>query len=507
MSLIIRKAYLAPQIMDNLTRPIGMDYLECKRDNHSDDYRDEKRRDNPGSIPSNTTHTTMLTNLQNSLCNDLTRGFINYSTQLVSDLAFAKSTNDVRLINDLALARSTNDSCFIGNFASTEKLPDEIVGTYSEDYNILYIHDIILKKLANQKINHLTSLRKQLIELKKQIMQPQTYIAREKALRTISELEEEIKQIESDKHIEKYENLTRGLLERYRKHGGKIKTITFEKEDKACNYLMDEETREHINIIEKYIEIAKDYIHIDLVRIYEYPTGVCIRCGTSVADVATNEDGIIICPNEECGVEHNSYAAIKVSKDNNRINTYTSTEDETIDNFLKAFVRYQGLESDRPDESLYEALDVEFAKYGRPSGAEIRKLPLNSRGRRGDTNHKMLLKALSDIRRSEYYEHVNLIGHIYWGWTLPNVGHLKERIIDKYNKTQKVFSQIPPEERCRESSPGTAYRLWRHLQLEGHQCYMDEFKIAEDPKSLNTHNRLWQLMCEGANDPDIRYIE
>ena len=117
----------------------------------------------------------------------------------------------------------------------------------------------------------------------------------------------------------------------------------------------------------------------------------------------------------------------------------------------------------------------------------------------------MLWTAISEIGHSAYYEDANLIGHLYWGWTLPNVMHHKETIISHYNKTQKVFYQIPPEERCRNSSLGTQYRLWRHLQLVGHECYMDEFKIAGNSESIRNHNRLWKLMCEGCNDPTINY--
>ena len=84
--------------------------------------------------------------------------------------------------------------------------------------------------------------------------------------------------------------------------------------------------------------------------------------------------------------------------------------------------------------------------------------------------------------------------------------HLKEKLIDKYNKTQKVFYQIPQCEKERNSSLGTQYRLWRHLQLESYQCYMDEFKIAENTDSLRIHNRLWKLMCDCCTDPDIYFI-
>jgi hypothetical protein len=198
----------------------------------------------------------------------------------------------------------------------------------------------------------------------------------------------------------------------------------------------------------------------------------------------------------------------KLSKDNSNSSGSNNVVDESIDNFIRAFIRYQGLQPrDHITQELFDQLDQYFIQNGRPIGENIRKLPLNKRGKRGDTNHKMLWTALSHINRSELYEDTNLIGHLYWGWTLNNIMHHKETIIAHYIKTQKVFYQIPQEERGRTSSLGTQFRLWRHLQLVGHECYQDEFKIAENAESMRTHNRLWALMCEGSNDPSIYYID
>ena len=66
--------------------------------------------------------------------------------------------------------------------------------------------------------------------------------------------------------------------------------------------------------------------------------------------------------------------------------------------------------------------------------------------------------------------------------------------------------KISIEQRYRISSLGTQYRLWRHLQLIGYPCEFGDFKIAENVDSIQTHHRLWKLMCDGANDPEIYYI-
>lgn len=387
-----------------------------------------------------------------------------------------------------------------------EDIPTKISGTYNEDYNIIYVDEIIRKKLLQERFTHLQGLKSRYRSLETLSMQPQTYLMRERTLETMKKILLEINQIESGERLRIYDKRVHHIISEYRRYNGKVKTVIFDIEEEDHYEELDNDVRYRISLIDKFLDIASEYIQIDIIRINNRPSDICSGCGTSLAKVPTNEEGTLRCPNPDCQTEHNVIIMAKLAKDGSRINTSSSTDDESIDNFLRAFIRYQGVQIDCPDESLYEELDEYFARHDRPSGEEIRKLPLNERGRRGDTNHKMLWNALSQIGRSKYYEDANLIGHLYWGWTLPNVMQHKETIISHYNKTQKVFCQIPPEERGRDSSLGTQYRLWRHLQVVGHECYMDEFKIAENSESLRTHNRLWRLMCEGANDSNIQYV-
>lgn len=385
-----------------------------------------------------------------------------------------------------------------------EDLPTKITGTYNENYNIIYVDEIIRKKLHQEKYNHLQGLKHRYKSLEAVTHKPQTYVMREKTLDEMRKIQTEVHQIETGTKIKIYDERVRQILIEYRKSGGKIKTVVFDVEAEEKYEEFGDEILDRLSLIDRFLDIAADYIEIDIIRINNRPADICAGCGLSLAKVATNDDDTQRCPN--CQTEQSVINLSKMAKDGARINSSGSTEDESIDNFIRAFIRYQGLQADRPDESLYDDLDAYFERHDRPYGEEIKTLPLNERGRRGDTNHRMLWTALSAIGRSEYYEDTNLIGHLYWGWTLPDVMHLKERIIAKYLKTQRVYYQIPPEERQRNSSLGTQYRLWRHLQMEGHECYMDEFKIAENPESIRTHHRLWRMMCEGSNDPEIYYI-
>lgn len=402
--------------------------------------------------------------------------------------------------------RYSSNSGTIKNYVK-EDLPEQIRGTYQEDYNICYVDDIICKKLQREKHETIPDLKKKYKKLETLSHTPQTHLERKNTLNEMEKLEKEIKLIETGEKLRIYKERVKNIISEYKRCRKSVKVIVFDEDEteENNNNEPDEEFAKRIGLIENYLEVAARYIDIDVIRTNVKSENICIGCGTSLANVATNSNGTIRCPNEDCRTEHDVLIVAKMTKDH--VTSVSNPQDESIDNFLRAFNRYQGLQSERPDESLYEQLDEYFISRGLPTGREVREMELNSRGRRGDTNHAMLRKALSKTKNSGYYEDVNLIAHIYWGWELPNVMHYKDIIISHYMKTQKVFYDISPQERGRTSSLGTQFRLWRHLQLVGHECYMDEFKIAENAESLRTHNKLWKMMCEGADDPNIRYIE
>jgi len=417
------------------------------------------------------------------------------------NIRLLKDDFGVQIMDTRMMVHKNNETILKNN----EIIPEKIRGKYREDYNIIYIDNIIKKKLEQEYYTKIPKLETKLNKLKIEYEKPQTYIIKKKIIDEIMEIECKIKEIKDKEIKRKYEERTEKIIEKYKKNKGDVKTIVFDIEDEKYKE-MDEKVKKRILIIEKYLEIAKDFLDIEIIRIDNKPKNRCKGCGEPLEDVPINDMGTIRCPNNECLTEHEVLIKTKSRKDGNRILSINNNDDESIENFMRAFNRYQGLQSDKPNNKLFEELDEYFIRHGRPIGEEIKKCKLNRRGRTGDTNHKMLWTALSQINRSEYYEDANLIGHMYWGWTLPNVMQYKEKIIQHYNKTQKVFYQIPIEERSRNSSLGTQYRLWRHLQMVGHECYIDEFKIAENAESLRTHDKLWRQMCKGTNDPEIQYI-
>ena len=252
-------------------------------------------------------------------------------------------------------------------------------------------------------------------------------------------------------------------------------------------------------VIDQYLKLAKKYIQINIVRTV-HQQNICLNCNTSLEENNSTE-GVIRC--HRC---HNEYQIINATKYTDNYNMQYINVENDDENFTKALMRYQGLQNN-PPKNLYTKLDVYFKERGFPDANMIRALPFDQRGKKGNTNKKMLCSALSSVGYANYYEDVNLIGHIYWDWKLPDLTAIKDTILKHYAVTQKSFYKIPSHVRQRISSLGTQYRLWRHLQLVGHICYMEDFKIAENNDSLQNHHRLWKMMCELSMDPEIYYID
>lgn len=356
-----------------------------------------------------------------------------------------------------------------------------IIGTYIDDYDINHIHDYIIKRLKAEK-DLLTSLSNQLSKLKEFEQRPLTLNTKRDIQQQIYTLSHQIDEVKDTSKLKTYLQQTENLLLSY----NKLKDSIY--------------TNKRLAIIDSYLTIAKKYTPIKLIRQTDHQS-CCINCKKPLPIDSAPMEHLVKC--EYCSNEHQM---ININYHQKYIKVQNINTDNDLENFIKALMRYQGLQN-KPPESIYSKLDQYFAERGLPLSQDIRSLPYNERGKKGDTNKEMLCQALAHIGCASYYEDVNLIGHIYWDWKLPNLSTLQDKIIRIYQLTQKAFYKIPPEQRFRISSLGTQFRLLKILELCGHICYYEDFKIAENNDSLQNHKRLWKMMCEIADDPEIYYID
>lgn len=405
--------------------------------------------------------------------------------------------------SDLLVTKPKNSSQSI----EIEALPQSINGVYTTDYNILHIDNLIRKILKQEKYTELPNLIVKSQEYSYLVNQSQTYVARVKTLELLEDTLQKINMINSGEKIRKYEESVKHILENYKKLRVNTKEIVFGEEDEITTNSLnaDEQTIQRINLIEDFVKIANNYITINLSRVNKIPHNICLSCGETLSDLKITETGSKICV---CGAEYSNIIFNKNIKETNKILPNTSGNDDSLENFLRAFDSYCGNSRSKkhfPEEFL-QALDEYFTNFKIPTRFEAGNLPKDHRGHKSGTSHKIMLGALEKIPHANYYADIELLCHIYWGWDLPNVAHLRHKMVSIYNKTQLVFNSIPLSERKRNSSLGTQFRLFKQLQLCGHECYEHEFLIADNEESYKLHHKLWKRMCDEAADPDIYYI-
>lgn len=392
-----------------------------------------------------------------------------------------------------------------------DNVPDSIEGSYKYDFNIMEIHDVIMKKFKKQKSREIDDLKLQIKKEKERMKSRQNIIERKVTIKKIQQLEQKINSIRDESDFRTYINKIGPLIEEYNIMGTLSKIVSFsssKKKDEDSEEELPEEPEiqeKRHEIIFDFLEIARKYIELDVIR--EVKDGnICPTCSEILdeEDLISEENGTIVCPN--CLTEKISVVRARFYKDNTRTNNSGNNYEDRA-NFEKVLMRFQGKQPDKPPPELYESLERYFTKYKLPlidihsdgfptyvSSNYIKNhLPLNSAGEKDGTSRGLMYKALKDSGNSRYYDHINIILHVMWGWELPDVSHLELQIMDDYDKSQRIYEILPKD---RKSSLNSQFRLFKHLRRLGYNCKSSNFRIPTTHDILEFHENIWAKICE-----------
>lgn len=374
-----------------------------------------------------------------------------------------------------------------------------VTGFYFTDLNILQIHAMIIRKFEDKKTDHVIGLERRLEAEIEKMARPQTGIERKDSVRIVKSLDGELSDINEKSDLKEYLKRSDELITAYQEIGPKPDIISFK--SSASKTETDDSSDEQMKrflIIERYLTIARKYVDVDVVKINDLG-GRCRVCNGDLEGIVNEENGLLLCPH--CKIEFTILAKSYSYDDEPTTPTNHQSNYEDRENFWKALQRYQGKQPNKLPSNLSETLDIYFSSLRLPSGKEVEALPLNPDGSRGKTTRDLMYKALHDVNMAQYYEDVNLICHIYWGWHLPDVSHLEEAIMTDYDVSQVVFEQ---HKGTRKSCLNTQYRLWRHLSRLKHSCKPRDFKIVKTPEIVEFHEQMWITICRvlGWNSPE-----
>lgn len=371
---------------------------------------------------------------------------------------------------------------------------NSLEGFYSTDYNILDADGEIKCFLEHKIKTELPVLEREVFDLYDQLNKKSNIpiVSKKAIVKEIDTRLEKISNYREKKEINDYINETCELLDRYKTiKKGKIMVNFGLAEVKVVNS-EDCQLNERLRIIESFLEIARRYIQVDVIRNVE-KKNECESCGFGFEHL--DLDDLEYCPT--CFLELDNIVSSQMNE-NTSLSQYRGNYDDR-DNFYKSLLRTEGKQNKQISEDLFDRLDKYFESFRLPLGEEIRALPLNEKGRKDGTNLKMLYHALEKIRYSNY-EDANLIANRYWGWKLPDFSEIRDKIMEEYDLTQAAFEHLDTE---RSSALNTEYRKFKHLQLRGVDVDIKDFKLPITRENLIKYEKIWQQICEKCN---LKYI-
>ena len=367
-------------------------------------------------------------------------------------------TPGVRTDEDLELTTLPE----LGEIEHTESPPDRVVAKYSEDLNIIKIHEAIMTRFAYEEAE-IPGLQAQ-VQTSQQGLHPgMTINERRQYLQHADSMQSRLRDLQNRAALTNYLERSLSILKAYKLVSSDAsKGIVSIRRLGQKQEVNQERITNRLNIIQQYLEIARDYISLDVVQINQIKAR-CPGCGIDFSQVMIDEEsGLCIC---DCGVERENLSQHSLYKDSTRVNIGNRNNYEDWENFEKALIRYQGRQQNKPPQKLYDQLDAYYRKIQKSLGVEIRARPSLSDGKKEGTSRQMMLDALCETNNSAYYDDVNLVMNVYWGWKLPDVVHLEAQIMQDYYLTQQVYNSEPHQ--GRDATLNTQFRLYIHLLAVG----------------------------------------
>ena len=104
------------------------------------------------------------------------------------------------------------------------------------------------------------------------------------------------------------------------------------------------------------------------------------------------------------------------------------------------------------------------------------------------SSRDLMFESLSNIGCSGYYDDINLICNIFFGWPLNDITYLEDDIMKDYDIFQKVYESLDRD--GRKSSLNSQWKLYILLRRRGLPCKVRDFKIPTTPHIIEYHKTI-----------------
>jgi len=361
-----------------------------------------------------------------------------------------------------------------------------ITCTFYNKLNLIELNHIILEYLSEKSKQSRFNLEDKRNNILEANSRPQSILDFRCNQKKMLQIDEEISKI--DDNINSYTKETKELIEEYAKYFSQ--TTMFDINIK--NETPEVKLFRH-NLINEFTYHAKKYVDL-IVEKEKLVLNCCSGCSASLDNVQEDINGYVICP--QCFVEQDNICnQTYQDEEHNGVVIVKDSSYQNKENFMLIILEFQGIEDFNMPSDLISKLDRYFTSIGGITHEQAYKLPMNPDGTRQGTSRVDMMTALEKTKFQRLYRNCRLICKIYWGWTLPNIMHLYDLLIEDYVASEKAFQQIKDDDDTRKSCLNAHFRAWKLLNRRGFTCLYTDFKPIETEEILRYHEKKWAAIC------------
>ena len=371
---------------------------------------------------------------------------------------------------------------------------------YGDDINIIDIHRFICLNFA---------VRRRIIPTLERMVEEHLHRSRSSTL-TINQrrkyeklaegLSEKIKRYKSDQDWNIYVHGVKDILVQYFNNmSQKTRGILYI--GKKHNQEKIEVKRHRLQLIFRYIDCLREIINVNVTRNASM-RHFCMVCSRPYDENNVEEESdYYACP---CG--HSFYLMSKeiTYHDPHTISPKNIVADDSSNSFLETINKFMGKQTNvNIPKELFGQFDEYLSHHNHPIGSYFLSLPVEKRahveriGNTHGTSVSMLINMLKETNNSLFYEDINLIGHLYFGWLLPNLSKWIEDIMVIYRMTKIVYDQYPGKRSSVLNSKIILYFILEYLKIP---CSPEDFKLMDTKDSVDNYRESWKIM---STDPDV----
>jgi hypothetical protein len=293
--------------------------------------------------------------------------------------------------------------------------------------------------------------------------------------KNISELTENIQQIESNRDLNFYISESTELLENYKKILKTPIKISFTGKN-------NQQDKDKAIIIESYINIAQKYYKINSKPKLKKFKMICDNCPNK-KDFIIDENAYICI---DCGSQQEKIEYTTSYKDVDRVNISTKYTYDRKVHFRDCINQYQGKQNCTIDQKVYDDLEDIFKRHHLLNGDNTTKKEI----RYSKINKDHILMFLKELGYSKHYENVTLIHYNLTGKKPDDISHIEDKLLSDFDLHVETYDKTFKNKVSRVNFISTQYVLYQLLQKYHHPCKKEDFVILKTMDRKSFHDTI-----------------